>query len=258
VGHLATVAIGDVHGNLAALDDLLGQLKRELAPGDVLVFLGDYIDRGPDSKRCIDRILALKQEWPGAVECLCGNHDDWLLRALRGSRQHTWLLATDPYKTIESYSVDAARLLREAASRAGAALYGDDCKLPYQVFFDQVPIEHIQFFETLRPYYQNPDCICAHGGLAPDVARVQDQRRHDLIWGGEGFPNAYDGLETVVYGHHNNAVLDADGWPSPRIVGRTIGIDTISHGVLTAIRLPDGRVFQSARYQTPSPTEVET
>jgi serine/threonine protein phosphatase 1 len=254
---MATIAIGDVHGNLAALNDLLGQLKSEIAPGDVVVFLGDYIDRGPDTKGCIDRILDLQQEMPGAVECLCGNHDDWLLRAFRGSRQHTWLLATDPYKTIESYSVDAARALREAASKAGAALYGDDCQLPYDVFFDKVPTAHIRFFETLRPCYQSSDCICAHGGLNPGVASVHDQSRHDLIWGGEGFPHAYDGLETVVYGHHNKAVLDAGGWPSPRIVGRTIGIDTISHGVLTAIRLPDGRVFQSARYKTMSAPEVE-
>jgi hypothetical protein len=54
-----------------------------------------------------------------------------------------------------------------------------------------------------------------------------------------------------VYGHRNNAVVSADGWPSPAILGRTIGIDTISHGVLTAVRLPDGRVFQSARFKAP-------
>jgi serine/threonine protein phosphatase 1 len=245
---MPTIAIGDVHGNLAALDDLLGQLKGELKPDDVVVFLGDYIDRGPDSKGCIDRILALQREMPGVVECLCGNHDDWLLRALHGARQHTWLLATDPYKTIDSYSVDASRVLREAASRAGAALYGDDCPLPYDAFFDVVPHEHIQFFESLRLYYKSPDCVCAHGGLNPGVASVHGQSRHDLIWGADGFPDAYDGPDRVVYGHHNNAIVDAAGWPSPRVVGRTIGIDTSSHGVLTAIRLPDGRVFQSARH----------
>ena len=111
-----------------------------------------------------------------------------------------------------------------------------------------MPAEHIQFFESLRPFHQSPDCVCSHGGLNPDVASIDDQARYDLIWGGVGFPDKYDGLETVVYGHRNNAVLNAEGWPSPRIVGRTIGLDTISHGVLTAMRLLDGRVFQSARY----------
>jgi hypothetical protein len=70
-----------------------------------------------------------------------------------------------------------------------------------------------------------------------------------LIWGASGFSEQYDGPETVVYGHRNNAVLNAEGWPSPAMIGQTIGIDTISHGVLTAVRLPDGRVFQSARWE---------
>jgi diadenosine tetraphosphatase ApaH/serine/threonine PP2A family protein phosphatase len=69
------------------------------------------------------------------------------------------------------------------------------------------------------------------------------------MWGAGSFPHGYDGAEVVVYGHRNNAALNADGWPAPMIVGRTIGVDTISHGVLTAVRLPDQRVFQSARYE---------
>jgi hypothetical protein len=51
----------------------------------------------------------------------------------------------------------------------------------------------------------------------------------------------------VIYGHFNNAVLDAAGWPHPRITQHALGIDTISHGVLTAVRLPDRKVFQSHR-----------
>lgn len=70
-----------------------------------------------------------------------------------------------------------------------------------------------------------------------------------MIWGAGNFPDGYEGAALVVYGHWNNAALNADGWPAPTMVGRTIGIDTISHGVLTAIRLPDQRIFQSARYE---------
>jgi serine/threonine protein phosphatase 1 len=147
---MATIAIGDVHGNSAALDNLLRQLESEVRPGDVVVFLGDYIDRGANTKDCVDRILALQHEMPGGVVCLCGNHDDWFLRTLRDSRQHTWLLATDAFTTIRSYSEDAAHALRDAVSLAGVALYGDDCALPYQAFFDCVPGVHIQFFESLR------------------------------------------------------------------------------------------------------------
>jgi diadenosine tetraphosphatase ApaH/serine/threonine PP2A family protein phosphatase len=83
-------------------------------------------------------------------------------------------------------------------------------------------------------------------GATPGCWRWK-QAPNDLIWGGGTFPDGYDGEDIVVYGHRNNATLDADGWPRPTTNGRTIGIDTISHGVLTAIRLPDRKLFQSAR-----------
>jgi hypothetical protein len=69
-----------------------------------------------------------------------------------------------------------------------------------------------------------------------------------FVWGTDDFLDSYDGDEMVVYGHWGNAVVDADGWPWPCVGNRTIGIDTISHGVLTALRLPDGRIFQSRRH----------
>ena len=67
IRNVATIAIGDVHGNRAALDDLLTRLEPDLEASDTVVFLGDYIDRGPDSKGCIDRILRFWGEpfrWP--------------------------------------------------------------------------------------------------------------------------------------------------------------------------------------------------
>jgi hypothetical protein len=61
----------------------------------------------------------------------------------------------------------------------------------------------------------------------------------------------YVGEEVVIYGHWNNAEIDAKGWPHPRIIGQTVGLDTISHGVLTAMRFPDRTVFQSSRHPLP-------
>jgi serine/threonine protein phosphatase 1 len=246
---MATIAVGDVHGNVAALDDLLRQLTGVVSQDDVVVFLGDYIDRGPSTKECINAILALEYDIEAEVVCLCGNHEDWLLRTLRDYRRHSWLLGMEAFDTIRSYSVDAARALRDAVSKAGPELYLGDCALPYEVFFDCVPQAHVRFFESLRSFYQSPDCVCTHGGLDPRVSGVQGQAREALIWGAGGFPSHYDGAETVVYGHWNNADLNIDGWPAPMVLGRTIGVDTIAHGVLTAIRLPDQRVFQSARYE---------
>src|SRR5258707_998339 len=111
---MATVAIGDIHGNLPALLDLLQQVGNEVGRGDVVVFLGDYIDRGHDSRGCIDRILALREESRAEVVCLRGNHEDWFLRTREDYTRHSWLLGMEGLDTIRSYSPEAVRTLREA------------------------------------------------------------------------------------------------------------------------------------------------
>ena len=246
---MATIAVGDVHGNLLALNEVIDQIRDAVGADDCIVFLGDYIDRGPDSKGCIDAILRLQREVTADVVCLAGNHEDWLLRTLRDHARHSWLLGMEAFDTIGSYSADAVRTLRDAIAELGLRLYLERCTLPYEAFFESMPPEHIRFFEGLRVYHQTADCLCTHGGLDPGVANVEDQSRDALIWGARTFPNDYQGAQVVVYGHWNNAMLTDSGWPTPRIVGRTIGIDTISEGVLTAIRLPDRKVFQSARFR---------
>jgi serine/threonine protein phosphatase 1 len=158
----------------------------------------------------------------------------------------------EAFDTIRSYSSVAALVLSEALTNAGAELYLERRALPYESFFDSVPQEHLRFFEDLRLYHRTADCVCSHGGLDPAIARLEDQKREALIWGAGSFPLGYERAETIVYGHWNNAALTAE-WPTPAIVGRTIGIDTISHGVLTALQLPDRRVFQSGRYRAPRP-----
>ena len=247
---MATIAVGDVHGNLAALRDLLGHIRGECCQGDSVVFLGDYIDRGPDTRGCVDAILDFQRERSADVVCLLGNHEDWFLRTLHDYRRHSWLCGMEAWDTIQSYSTGAVRTLREAASTAGVELFLGGCRLPYEAFFDAVPPDHIRFFESLRLSHRTADGVYAHGGLDPRVTRFQEQARDALIWGAGTFPNGYEGAEIVVYGHRNNATLNEDGWPGPTTVERTIGIDTISHGVLTAIRLPDRQVFQSIRYHS--------
>ena len=244
---MSTIAVGDIHGNLQALADVLGQIRSEVQAGDTVVFLGDYIDRGPDSKGCVDAILKFRNEIDAEVVTLMGNHEDWFLRTLRDHRRHSWLLAMEAFETIRSYSPEATTILRKAIARDVAAVYNEQVPLPYEAFFDCVPAEHIEFFENLRLYHQTVDCVCTHGGVDPRVDGVQQQSRRDLIWGGGSFPAGYDGADIVVYGHRNNATLDDDAWPMPTVIGHTIGIDTIAHGVLTAIRLPDRHLFQSAR-----------
>lgn len=248
---MATVAIGDIHGNLAALDDLLAQLQSKVQKGDEVVFLGDYIDRGPDSKGCIDRILRFRDETPASVVCLCGNHEEWMLHTWANFSRHSWLLGMQPLDTISSYSPTAAETLVAAIADARIAIYAEKTPLPYNVFFDAMPEAHRTFFHQLADYHETPDCICVHAGVNVEATPLAEQSAHDLRWGGAGFPERYAGSKIVVYGHFNNATLEG-GWPHPKILRATIGIDTISHGVLTAVRLPDGTVFQSQRYTPPS------
>ena len=100
----------------------------------------------------------------------------------------------------------------------------------------------------LELFHLSADCVCAHAGV--DLEGQLRSRDPDVfVWGVGGFPEQYSGRHRVIYGHWDNAVDDADGWPRPAIrANGTFGIDTIRKGVLTAIRLPDGAAFQSKRY----------
>ena len=242
---VSTIAIGDVHGNLVALDDLLKELTPEIKSEDTIVFLGDYIDRGPDSKACIQRIIEFRRNAKGRVVTLLGNHEQWLLRTYADHTRHSWLLGMEALPTVLSYSPPAAARLKDAVEKAGSELFMGRTSLPYEVFFQAVPPEHMTFLTDLETFCRTADAVCAHGGLNPGGGRVEEQRSNDLVWGNDGFPERYRGEELVVYGHANNPVLDAKGWPHPRVLERTYGLDTISYGVLTALQLPEKRVFQS-------------
>ena len=246
---MATIAIGDIHGVRSALDDVLAQVRSEADDDDVVVFLGDYIDRGPDSRGCIDAILKFRDESAATVSCLRGNHEDWLSHTEHDYSRHSWLLGMDGLSTVRSYSANAEAALRSAMGEAGVRLFVDRVSLPYETFFAAMPEKHRSFFATLALYVETADCICTHAGLNPSVLRLADQPDESFIWGHATFPDEYSGELPIVYGHLNNAQLDSRGWPQPRVIGNTIGIDTIAHGVLTAIRLPDRRLFQSKRYE---------
>jgi len=121
---MATIAIGDIHGHLPALDDVLDQLLGEAKSGDTVVFLGDYIDQGPDSKGCVDAVLNFRNKADAEVVCLLGNHEDWFVRTLRDRSRHSWLLGKEAFETIRSYSPEAEIVLRDAQAEAGIGLDG--------------------------------------------------------------------------------------------------------------------------------------
>jgi len=247
---MATVAIGDVHGNFAALEDLLATVLPTMNSKDILVFLGDYIDRGPDTRGCLDCILRLQQQAEFTVVTLRGNHEDWMLETMHNPRCHSWILGMEEaFETIASYSEDVAVILRQEVEWAGIRLITERVPIRYDLFFEKVPPEHLQFLERLTIYHRTEDVVCVHGGVDLGGSPLYLQHAETLIWGPDGFPDGYHGPDPIVYGHWNNGVCDERGWPRPCIKeNRTFGLDTISRGVLTAMRFPDGKIFQSNQF----------
>jgi len=246
---MATIAVGDVHGNYAALEDLLARVVPDLTPDDTLVFLGDLIDRGSRSREVIERVAQLRAESAFEVVVLMGNHEEWMLKSMRNPCSHSWLVGMGAFYTIASYSMEVACLLRDGLRQAGMAAFEEKTPLPYNLFFDKLPATHRAVFESLQLFHSTPDVVCVHGGIDLQ-GRTENIDAETFIWGTAGFPEEYSGQQRVVYGHRNDAKEDENGWPQPRVMhDRTYGIDSILTGVLTAMRFPDGKIYQSARHR---------
>lgn len=181
------LAVGDIHGCL----DLLRQLLAKVAPGteDQVVFLGDYIDRGPDSRGVIDYLLEFRACWPQTV-FLKGNHEAMLLDYLAGRERLRYLL-NGGETTLYNY-------------RGEEGL--------------QIPAEHLQFLHGLRLYFETEHFIFAHAGLRPEVS-LKNQQEEDLLWIREDFLNSnYCWGKTVVFGH--------TPLRKPQLSDDRIGLDT--------------------------------
>lgn len=247
------VAIGDIHGCTAQLKKLLGKIQQKWE-WDELVFLGDYVDRGPDSKGVIEEIISWQKQYPGRVIALKGNHEQWMLHALRNPCSTSWLIGMSGVTTIASYS-------QELAQKFSGMLrlrFGDwqepqgnsypSIPLPYEDFFYRVmPTEHLQFLQNLQNYYQAERAIFVHAGVDNDKP-LEAQDEDAFLWSGEDFVKYYHGKEWVIFGHCVTDTLREDCKPRPYIgKNHVIGIDTGNWrtGVLTAYRWPDGAVLST-------------
>jgi serine/threonine protein phosphatase 1 len=220
-------AIGDVHGRSDLLDRLLELVHVDsaaAAPGRrLVVFLGDYVDRGPDSRGVIER--ALGPGLPGfAVVTLLGNHD-FMMRGFLAEPERwgpVWLLpANGGDATLESYGVETPRRASDLA-RTSAALAR------------ALPQAHKAFLDALAPCHAAQPYFFAHAGIRPGVA-LDRQSLDDLIWIREEFLDCEDEHGCVVVHGHSIA-------PAPEIRSNRIGIDTGAWrtGRLTAAVLSAG------------------
>jgi serine/threonine protein phosphatase 1 len=221
-------AVGDIHGERELLEDLLATLP--LREGDRLVFVGDYVDRGPDSRGVVDTLLRVQNERPCVF--LLGNHESMFLDFLGWQRQ-------------EYFGGDA--FLVNGGDRTLASYGFFDCEAPDVKSF-RLPVEHEQFFRRLKMYHREGDYLFVHAGIGRDLLDEADidyalrrARSEDLLWDRTSVDLPHKLGVTVIYGH--TPALDFSlRWNEPF----SIGIDTgaVYGGNLTAIRLPDETIFQ--------------
>jgi serine/threonine protein phosphatase 1 len=220
--------VGDIHGELEKLDELFETLP--LAAGDEFVFLGDYVDRGPDSCGVIERLLDWAKQWP--CTHLLGNHESMFLDFLG------W--------TDDAYFGSDAFLLNGGEHTLASYGYFDR-DVPSADSFE-LPKAHEDFLLSLKRFHRSGDYVFVHAGLddtppgAEDVAHALNRMcPRELLWNRSGKRFAPDLGVTVVYGHTPAADFSVR-WNLPH----SIGIDTgaVYGGPLTALRLPDQTVFQ--------------
>ena len=209
------LAIGDVHGCPGPLDDLLAWV--DPAPDDVIITLGDYVDRGPDSRGVIRRLIELRQT--RKVVCLRGNHEVMMLEAWKGGRddRKMWL-GVGGVQCLGSYG--------SAPGRSGT--------------FEDIPREHWDFLEhNLLDYYETEHFIFVHAGVSygVDMAAQSDDV---LYWEFLGTEMKHQSGKTVIVGHSSQKS------GVPKVVPGAVCIDTYCHGGgwLTCLDAVSGRYWQ--------------
>lgn len=236
-------AIGDIHGRLDCLEDLLARIDADPDRGDervTLVFLGDLIDRGPDSRGVVERVMALCAA-SDDVHCLCGNHEELLLEAADGARQALGIFnRAGGRETLLSYGVDDATYERE------------DLKGVQRLIGEHVPADHLAFLRSLPDKIVVDDYVMVHAGLRPGVA-LDDQKSSDLRWIRAPFLDHGGRFDHFVV--HGHTVTE-----EPDVRGNRIGIDTGAYrtGRLTALVLKgDSRYFLTTDCPEGSATSVD-
>lgn len=222
-------AIGDTHGYLDLMVNLHGQIKDDLAKKPIekykIIFLGDYIDRGPNSKGCIDYLIGLLSEDPNVI-CLKGNHEEKLIQFLEDPIKIARSFLT--YGGVEcalSYGVQPASI---SSTTAEMINFRDK-------MLAAIPKSHIDFIGELLISQISGDYMCVHAGVKPGVP-LDQQIDHDLMTiRSEFIP--YTGLheKVIVHGHTPHYPIEIE--PN-RMNADTCAYDT---GVLTCIVLEDDK-----------------
>jgi serine/threonine protein phosphatase 1 len=219
--------VGDVHGRLDLLDQLLAEIHRDIAERPeariLLVFLGDLIDRGPHSAEVVERLRTYRRDGVRPI-FLLGNHEEVMLRILAGEAEHVagWLRFGGA-QCLESYGADPRAIAAAPDEVALATIRA------------AIPAAHVDFLRGFVDTCRFGDYLFVHAGIRPGVA-LDRQRQSDLRWIREPFlVDEADHGFVVVHGHTISPSVDERP--------NRIGIDTGAYrtGVLTALAIDGGR-----------------
>jgi serine/threonine protein phosphatase 1 len=214
-----TIAIGDVHGCSQALEALIKAINPEA--DDVIVALGDYVNRGPNSHGVIEQMIALEKRCK--LVALLGNHDQMLRDACaRRPQAFAIWLRMGGTATLSSYGADAASMTAASLAR--------------------IPAAHLAFLEHCRSYYETEAHAFVHAKYNPDLP-MDRQPDWLLRWETlrDGVPGPHVSGKSVIAGHSaqkSGEILD---------VGHLICIDTYCYGGawLTALDVHSRQVWQA-------------
>jgi len=212
-------AIGDIHG----CPDELAAIVKTIAPreDDTVVFVGDYVDRGPSARDAVEVVLDL-QKGPAEVITLKGNHEDMMLSFLGmpGNYGESFLF-NGGIATLDSYGVHEDDL-EDACAR--------------------LPDAHLRFISRLATSYLRPPYLFVHAGIMP-TRQLEEQQTEDMLWIRQEFifnPHKIDA--TVVFGHTPMRGVMID-------LPYKLGIDTglVYGGKLTCVEFTEGVLYQVQR-----------
>jgi serine/threonine protein phosphatase 1 len=209
--------IGDVHGEASRLANILTKLR-----GRRLVFVGDYINRGSNSRQVIGQLIEIQENQRGAV-FLLGNHEESLLAYLEGDLPFYKIAAMGGLATIKSYLPMATRCVREEL---------------LEVF----PQSHRHFLETCSDYFEDSEIVVSHCGINPKSPA--SRAKTDMVSGShsELFSNDLISSKLVICGHYAQASR------RPYFKHNLICLDTgcgTEGGLLTAVLLPERTFIQA-------------
>ncbi|SRR5579875_1347676 len=213
-------AIGDIHGCPDELSAILRHIDADSA--DTVIFMGDYVDRGPSARDVVDLLIEFKQAHPTAV-FLKGNHEDMMLDFLgmKGNYGESFL-CNGGFATMQSYDIIEDADLEQARQR--------------------MPSSHLEFLQSLETSYLRPPFLFVHAGVHP-ARSLEEQEAEDLLWIRHDFilnPHALG--HTVIFGHTPMRDVLVD-------LPYKIGLDTglVYGGKLSCLEFTEGRCFQVNR-----------